>query len=187
ASRVVLTVATTLAVREEQATPLVETLIRRVQHDHVLIVLDNCEHVIGAAAGLADALLASTSMLRLVVTSREGLGIDGERVFPLRSMSVPRVSTGADFEAIEASESVQLFVDRARMVEDRFEMDTRSAPVVAEICRRLDGIPLAIELAAARVRLLSLEEIRSRLDDRFRLLTGGSKMALPRHQTLTAT
>ena len=185
ADRVALTMATTLGVREEPGTPLIETLIRRVREQPILIVLDNCEHVIDAAARLADALLAATRQLKLVVTSREGLGIDGERTFSLRSLSVPQPT--ADLEAIEEAESVQLFVQRARMVDPRFEMGTRTAPAVAEICRRLDGIPLAIELAAARVKLLSAAEIRSRLDDRFRLLTGGSKTALPRHQTLRAT
>ena len=122
--------------------------------------------------------------MRVLVTSRESLGLEGERLFALRSLAVPS-GTKLNLDAVKSSEAVRLFVDRAHIVDRAFILDAQSAPTVLEICRRLDGIPLAIELAAARVKMLSVEEIRSRLDDRFRLMTGGNK-ALPRHQTLRA-
>ena len=122
--------------------------------------------------------------MRVLVTSRESLGIEGERLFALRSLAVP-AGPKFNLDAVKSSEAALLFVDRAQIVDGAFVLDAQSALPVVEICRRLEGIPLAIELAAARVKMLSVEEIRSRLDDRFRLLTGGHK-ALPRHQTLRA-
>ena len=135
---------------------------------------------------MADRLLEANSELRLLVTSREGLGIDGERLLPLRSLSIPSLQSSHDAAAIREFESVKLFVDRAQRVVRDFDVTPANAAGVAEICRRLDGIPLAIELAAARVKVLSVDQIRERLDDRFRLLTGGSKTAMARHQTLQA-
>jgi non-specific serine/threonine protein kinase len=187
AERVALTVATALGVHETPGTELFGSLIARLAEAPTMLVLDNCEHVLGAAASLVDALLTACPALRILVTSREGLGVDGERAFSLPSLSLPSPSQGEDLGVIEASEAVQLFVDRARQVDGRFELNARTATAVAEICRRLDGIPLAIELAAARVKLLTVEEMRHLLHDRFRLLTGGSRTALPRHQTLRAT
>ena len=183
ALRVASTVAATLGVRQEAGIPLIERLIAQLASRRVLIVLDNCEHVIDAAAELVDALLAACAELKIVATSREGLGLAGEQTFSVRPLSLP---AGADLEAIQASEAVQLFVDRARLAVPEFAVNEQSAPAIVEICRRLDGIALAIELAAARVTMLTVEEIRARLDDRFRLLTGGNR-ALPRHQTLQAT
>ena len=184
-SRVALTVAATLGLREEPGRPLFDTLTGHLSGKRALLVLDNCEHVIGASAELSDAVLSHNTALKLLVTSREGLGIEGERLFGVQSMSVP-VGTIVDLPAVEASEAVRLFVDRARLVEPRFSLDGTNATAITEICRRLDGIPLAIEFAAARVKVLSVEEISAKLDDRFRLLTGGSR-AVPRHQTLQAT
>jgi non-specific serine/threonine protein kinase len=186
AERVPLIMAGALGVRGSTGTPLVERLAQHIAARHMLIVLDNCEHVLEAAAELIDVLLAGCPNVRVVVTSREGLGIVGEQVVALRSLSMPAPGA-SDPAAIEASESVSLFVDRARLAESSFRLDATSAPMVAEICRRLDGIPLALELAAVRVKMLSIAEIRDRLDDRFRLLTGGSRTTLPRHQTLRAT
>ena len=153
----------------------------------MVIVLDNCEHLLGEVCRVAEGLLADAAGVRFVVTSREGLGIDGERLFPLRSLSVPGAQTSAAPAIVAEFESVRLFVDRAQRVVRDFELTPANAPGVAEICRRLDGIPLAIELAAARAKVLSIDQIRDRLDDRFRLLTGGSRTAMARHQTLQAT
>jgi non-specific serine/threonine protein kinase len=187
AERIALTLAAALDLREEPGTPLLDTIAKRLHNKKALIILDNCEHVLGSAAELADRLILSSEDLEIIATSREGLGIEGERLFALRSLSVPARSEAVDLAAAEASEAVRLFVDRAGAIDASFALTEANAPTVAEICRRLDGIPLAIELAAARIRVLKVEEISARLDDRFRLLTGGSRTALPRHQTLRAT
>jgi predicted ATPase len=185
--RVPVAVATALGVKEEPGGTLLESLSVHLTEKDVLLVLDNCEHLLGACTELAETLLEASPGLKLLATSREGLGLEGERLFAVRSLGVPRREAWHDAHAVEASDSVHLFVDRARAVEGRFALTAANAPIIAEICRRLDGIPLAIELAAGRVKVLSVEQIRSKLDDRFRLLTGGSKTALPRHQTLRAT
>lgn len=185
--RVAVAVATALGVKEEPGGSLLESLSVHLTEKDALLVLDNCEHVLTASTEVAEALLAASPGLRILATSREGLGLDGETLFAVRSLGVPRREAWRDTRAVETSDAVHLFVDRARSVEGRFALDEKNAPIVAEICRRLDGIPLAIELAAARVKVLSVEQIRAKLDDRFRLLTGGSKTALPRHQTLRAT
>ena len=182
AERVAGVVATVLGVREEPGATLTDRLKDALAGRHTLLVLDNCEHLLAAAAALVDALLAACAELRIVATSRESLGVYGEQVFYLRPLSLP---AGADLEAIRYSEAARLFVDRAQQVLPEFDADERSAGAIAEICRWLDGIALAIELAAVRIRMLSVQEIRDRLDDRFRLLTGGIG-ALPRHQTLRA-
>jgi predicted ATPase/DNA-binding winged helix-turn-helix (wHTH) protein len=184
AERVALTVATVLKLKEVPDTPLVETLCSHLAARRTLLVLDNCEHLLAAVSALAQALLAATDGLKLLVTSREGLGVDGERRFAVRSLVVPLAEEVA---AVEASEAGRLFVDRAQLADAQFTLDTKRAPAVAEICRRLDGIPLALELAAARLQMLSVDEIRARLDDRFRLLVGGKKAALGRQETLRAT
>jgi predicted ATPase/DNA-binding SARP family transcriptional activator len=147
-------------------------LLEGLAEAHALLVLDNCEHLIDACAHLADTLLTHSPRLRIVATSREPLGITGESLFV-----VP---------PLERDPAVRLFADRAAAVSPGFELDARSLPLVGDIVRRLDGLPLAIELAAARLRTLPLAEISRRLDDRFRLLTGGSRTALPRHRTLRA-
>ena len=183
ASGVVDALALALGVRGQPGRDLTETLCRHVGRKRMLLVLDNCEHLLESTTALVDALLGAVNELRIVITSREGLGIDGERPIAVRSLPVPGLELAGDLQAVGASAAVRLFVDRARIVDPNFALTTENAPVVAEICRRLDGIPLAIELAAPRVRVLSVDEIRSKLDDRFRLLTGGKK-ALPRHQTL---
>ena len=178
------TVAVVMQVREEPGSAPVETLARHIGKDRVLLVLDNCEHLVAECAAFVDRLLDAAPHLRVLATSREGLGIGGEKLFALRPLDVPPASGYGDFRELEAAGAVRLFVDRARQLAREFTLTAANAPVVAEICRRLDGMPLAIELAAARVKMISVEQILSRLDDRFRLLTGGDKA---RHQTLRAT
>jgi predicted ATPase/tRNA A-37 threonylcarbamoyl transferase component Bud32 len=185
AQRVTLTLASALGLREETGTPLIETLARSLRENRTLIIMDNCEHVLRTTAELVDRLLSSTRQLKVIATSRESLTLAGERPLVIPPLSVPEAGKERDVRAILASESARLFVDRARLTDATFELDAKSGPALAEICRRLDGIPLAIELAAARARLLSVEEIRARLDDMFRLLTSSSR-AVPRHQTLRA-
>lgn len=151
-----------------------------------LLILDNCEHVIEACSALVDTLLAAAPRLKVLASSREALGVRGELNHPVPSLSMPDASQVPPIEELTRYESVGLFLDRARLVAPDFDADAGSAPYLAQICRRLDGIPLAIELAAARVRMLSVKQIAARLDDRFRLLTGGARTALPRQQTLRA-
>jgi predicted ATPase/DNA-binding winged helix-turn-helix (wHTH) protein len=182
AERVPAAVAATLGIKGSAAAPL-ERVAEHLKSRHTLVVLDNCEHVIDAAVESVDALLGNCSALKIVATSREALGMKGEQIFMVRSLSLPATT---DLDEMLRSEAVRLFVDHARLVLPDFAVDERNAAAVAEICRRLDGIALAIELAAVRVKVLSVDEIRARLDDRFRLLTGGNR-AMPRHQTLHAT
>jgi predicted ATPase/DNA-binding SARP family transcriptional activator len=150
----------------------------------LLLVLDNCEHLIDASARIADALLGACPGVRIVTTSREPLAINGEALCPLGPLATPQIDVGPSAAAEVAS--VRLFVDRASAVKPGFTLTDANTGAVAEICRRLDGMPLAIELACARLRSMPVEAIAARLDDRFRLLTGGSRTALPRHQTLQA-
>ncbi|MEO8751196.1 MAG: winged helix-turn-helix domain-containing protein [Casimicrobiaceae bacterium] len=176
-------VAGSLGVREEAGTPLLERLAAQLRAKRALVVLDNCEHVLAPVVELVEGLLATCNGLRFVATTREALGIRGEQIYAVGSMTLPASQLP---DAVAASEAGRVFVDRARLLLPEFEVDASNASSIAEICRRLDGIPLAIELAAARVTVLSPDEIRSRLDERFRLLTGGNR-ALPRQQTLLAT
>ena len=164
----------------------VDVLISRLKDQRILLVLDNCEHVVGAVASLLEALLAAAPTVTALVSSQELIGISGEQVFRLPSLSVPMTEVPTVAEALDAG-AVQLFVQRARAVDPTFAFDERAAPIVASICRRLDGIPLALEMAAARVPMMGVEEIAQRLDERFRVLTGGKRTALPRQRTLHAT
>jgi predicted ATPase/tRNA A-37 threonylcarbamoyl transferase component Bud32 len=184
--RVLAAVASALGIAEVQGRELASLVAARLHGGSHLVVLDNCEHVLAAAASVARILLDASPGVAVLATSREGLGLDGERLLGVRSLAVPAADRFVDVDSARESEAVRLFVDRARLVDPSFTLDASNAPVVAEIGRRLDGIPLALELAAARVRVLSVAEIRDRLDDRFRLLTGGSRSALPRQQTLLA-
>ncbi len=179
------TVAAVLQVREEPGRPMLDTLVEAVGGRYLLVVLDNAEHVLGAAAKLADAMMRSCPRACLLVTSREPLGVSGERVFRVPPLPIPPAGLAAPGR-LAAFESVQLFAEHASMHRQGFALDDANAAAVAAICVRLDGIPLALELAAARLGSLSVSEISSRLDQRFRLLTGGSRTALPRHQTLRA-
>ena len=174
---------------------LTATLTDALRPKSVLLVWDNCEHLILACARLAETLLRACPGLRLLATSREALEIGGEAVLPVPSLSVPSSPAPATApggppvtpEALNDSDAVRLFVDRATTALPTFRLDAGNAAAVAQVCARLDGIPLALELAAARVRVLTPEQIAARLDDRFRLLVGGSRTALPRQQTLRAT
>ena len=152
----------------------------------LILVLDTCEHVIGAAAALAEAVLRAGGTLRLLATSREPLRAEGEWVYPVPPLTVPAENT-EDADDLLRYGGVRLFVDRLRAAEPHFAPDRCSAAMIAAICRRLDGIPLAIELAAARTPALGVERLATHLDDRFRILTAGRRTALPRHQTLRAT
>jgi predicted ATPase/class 3 adenylate cyclase len=185
-SLVMETVASTLHVKEQPGVPLQTTLTNHLESRRLLLVFDNCEHVLDAAAEVIDELLHASGGLRVLATSREALGIAGESLYPVPSMDVPDEATSPTPEQLEASDGVSLFVERARAVQPAFALNEQNAASVVQICRRLDGIPLAIELAAARVKALRPEQIAERLDDRFRLLTGGSRMAMPRHRTLKA-
>jgi non-specific serine/threonine protein kinase len=183
-------VAAALGVREEPGRPLLATLSDALRPRRLLVVLDNCEHLVDACARLADALLRACAGLRILATSREALGIAGEVPYRVPSLAVPEARAGArgpaPVEALAGCEAVELFAARAAVVQPGFAVTERNAAAVAEVCRRLDGIPLALELAAARVRVLPMEDLLARLEDRFRLLTGGSRTALARHQTLRA-
>jgi predicted ATPase/DNA-binding SARP family transcriptional activator len=152
----------------------------------VLLVLDNCEHVIEAAAHMAEALLRANPHARVMATSREPLRAPGEYVYRVLPLQVPAEGNEEHEDLLDAA-AVKLFVARAQAMDRRFFLDARNAPIAGAVCRRLDGIPLAIELAAARTATLGVEGLATRLDDRFRLLTGGHRTALPRHQTLRAT
>ncbi|MGH2523985.1 MAG: ATP-binding protein, partial [Anaerolineales bacterium] len=156
-----------------------------LQPKRALLVLDNCEHLIQACAQLAETLLRACPTLHLLATSREGLGIAGETPYLVPALTTPD-PTRANFETLTQYEAVRLFVERAQTALPGFALTVDNTPAVAQVCHQLDGIPLALELAAARVKALRVEQIASRLDDRFDLLTGGSRTALPRLQTLRA-
>lgn len=181
------TVASVFGLRESPGRPLIDLVIDYFRAKQLLLLLDNCEHLIEACARLADQLLRQCPDLKIVASSREALGIHGETVYRVPSLSLPQdFQSPIDLESLTQYESVQLFVERASAANSNFMLTEENAASVAKVCRRLDGIPLALELAAARVKVLSVEQIAERLDDRFRLLTGGSRTALPRQQTLQA-
>ncbi|HEX2805822.1 MAG TPA: BTAD domain-containing putative transcriptional regulator [Kineosporiaceae bacterium] len=170
--------------RAGSAREVLDRLVEILTHRGAVVVLDNCEHVVGAAAALAESLLGRCPRLRILATSREPLHILGETLHPVSPLGLPEPGC-APGEALRFP-AVRLFADRAAAVRPGFAVDAGAVRAVVEICRRLDGLPLAIELAAARLRTLPVEVIAVRLEDRFRLLTGGSRTALPRHQTLRA-
>ena len=178
------TTAAALGVREQPGRPILSTLIDHLRPKHLHVVLDNCEHMLSACATLADAVLRACPDLRILATSREGLGVAGELTYRVPSLSVPDLHHLPAAERLVEHEAVRLFVERARFALPTFTMTEQNGRTVAQICHRLDGIPLAIELAAARVKSMSVERIAERLRDRFHLLTGGSRTALRRHQTL---
>jgi predicted ATPase/DNA-binding CsgD family transcriptional regulator len=175
-------VAVALGVREQPGVPVVEAVAWVLARRQLLLVLDNCEHVIGAAAGLCAGLLAAADDVRVLATSREPLRVAGEARYRLAPLPVP----GPDDADIGGSEAVALFADRARRVDAGFTLDGRTGPVVARLVARLDGMPLAIELAAARVETLGVAQLLERIDDRFALLAGGDRLAPPRQRSLEA-
>ena len=169
---------------EPRSMELTDRLVAAIREREALLILDNCEHVIESAAVLAHRLLGECRRLRILATSREPLGITGEALWPVAPLALPDVN--ADASEIEASPAVRLLRDRAVAVRRDLAVDASMLSTMARICRALDGMPLAIELAAARLRTMSIDQLATRLDDRFRLLTGGSRTALPRHRTLRA-
>jgi non-specific serine/threonine protein kinase len=180
------TVATVLGVKEEAGRPILTTLTDHLRGKTALLVLDNCEHLVAASAQFAEAVLQACPHLCILASSREMLGVAGERAFYVPSLSTPDPRASISVETLKSYEAVRLFVERAAVVAPHFDLNSDNAPAVTQVCQRLDGIPLALELAAARLRMLPMEQIAARLDDSFRLLTGGSRTALPRHQTLQA-
>ena len=180
------TMAATLGVREQPGRTILDALADYVRAKNILLILDNCEHLIEACAQLADNLLRAAQRLKILATSREALGIAGETAYRVPSLPIPNPLQFHDLDILAQNDCVHLFVDRAIAAYPSFRLKEKNAPAVADICRRLDGIPLAIELAAARTKVFPPEEIAARLDDRFKLLTGGSRTALERHQTLFA-
>jgi predicted ATPase/DNA-binding CsgD family transcriptional regulator len=177
------TVASVLQVQEQPGRPLHETLAEALRFQEVLLVLDNCEHLVQVCAELIDALLRACVHLRVLATSRQALRIEGEIIWRVPSLSLP----GPELEDLMASEAARLFVERACSARVGFDVTPTNAPLIRELCVRLDGIPLAIELAAVRVPALGMEQLVKRLGDCLRLLTGGRATALPRQQTLRAT
>jgi predicted ATPase/DNA-binding CsgD family transcriptional regulator len=180
-------VASVLGVREQPGRSPTETLSDHLRTRKVLLVLDNCEHLVEACAVLAEALLHSCPELRVLATSREALGITGEVAWLVPSLPLPDLRRLPAVESLPRYESARLFLERAAAVKPTFALTERNAASVAQVCYRLDGIPLAIELAAAKAKVLSVEQIADRLDDCFRLLATGGRTAMPRHRTLHAT
>ena len=180
-------VAEALSVKEEPGQALMKSLSDFLRRKNLLLVLDNCEHLLDASAQLTHELLQASPELSILVTSRESLGLAGETVWPVPPLSMPEALSQLQPEILKQYEAVSLFVERARASQPGFRLTPETALSVAQVCQQLEGIPLAIELAAARAKVLSVEQIAARLDDRFRLLTGGSRVVLPRQQTLQAT
>ena len=176
--------AQVLAVREEPGKPLTHTLCAHLKSRKALLIFDNCEQVVSACASLANALLRAAPDIRIIASSREALRVPGEQVYPVLPLALPDAT--ANVETLSRSEAVQLFMARAQLQKPGFTLTEREAPAVAELCARVEGIPLALELAAARMRSLSLQEINKRLHNRFTLLTGGGRVLLERQQTLRA-
>ncbi|HEX2916660.1 MAG TPA: LuxR C-terminal-related transcriptional regulator [Chloroflexia bacterium] len=163
-----------------------EALLNFLQNRQLLLILDNCEHLLVECARLASLLLAKSPLLKIVATSREGLGIEGETTLRVASLAVPGYQNLPPVENIPAYDGVRLFMERSGSADPAFSLSETNAKAVAQICAQLDGIPLALELAAARLRTMPVEQLANRLDDRFRLLTGGNRVSLPRQQTLRA-
>jgi predicted ATPase/class 3 adenylate cyclase len=183
------TVAAALSVREVPGRPLPDVLAEALRPRTLLLVLDNCEHLIESCAELAERLLRACPGVWVLATSREALNVAGEVAWPVPALSIPDprdLPHNEPANSLSQYEAVRLFVERAVMAKPDFTVTNQNAPAVAQICHQLDGVPLAIELAAARVKVMAVEQIAARLNDRFRLLTGGSRTALPRHQTLRA-
>jgi predicted ATPase/class 3 adenylate cyclase/Tfp pilus assembly protein PilF len=180
------TIIVALGIKEQSKKTTEETLIDFLKEKQILILLDNCEQLVHACADLTERLLSSCSKLKIIATSREALNCKGEITYRIPPLTIPDPNSNNTPEQLAQYESVRLFIERALVVDPKFRVNNENARALAEICSRLDGIPLAIELAAARTKVLSVEKIYERLDDRFRFLTGGKRTALPRQQTLRA-
>ncbi len=182
-------IASPLGIHAESGIPLAKTVPDRLADKEMLVILDNCEHLVEAAAKTAETLLALCPKVKVLATSREALGIAGETLYQIQPLSVPDAETAdgkVNAEDLSEYESVRLFIDRALQIKQDFTVSNENAPALAQICRWLDGIPLAIELAASRVKLFSLPELHKRLGDRFKVLNKGLRTAPPRQQTLRA-
>ncbi len=186
AGLVAKTIANTLNVREEPGQPMQQSLENALREKSMLLILDNCEHLLAECSRVLNGLLRVCPKVKVLASSREGLGIQGEMLFRIPSLSVPMQGESPSPAALMQYEGVRLFVDRVQAVLPAFVVDETNAKPLAQICSRLDGIPFALELAAARVRAMSVDQLAVRLSDRFRILTGGSRTALPRQQTLRA-
>ena len=186
ARRVRQSVASVLGVKEEAGRPVQQALGKHVRDRQLLIILDNCEHLLQACAEVASALLQAGPKVRILATSREPLRVAGETTYPVPALAVPAPCDDPALPAWAQVEAVRLFMERATAAQPRFQLTQKNAAAIAAICHSLDGIPLAIELAAARVRALPVEKISERLCDRFQLLKGGDRTGLPRQQTLRA-
>jgi len=178
--------AQALGMRQQEGRRVDEAIPAWLERKKLLLIFDNCEHVVEAVALLTDAILARAQDVRIVATSRQGLDIDGEEIVRIPSLDVPHTISDLTATAVMEFAAIALFVARATSVDKSFTLTDDNAPIVADICRRLDGIPLAIELAAARVKVLSVPHLAERLNERFKILTGGSRSALPRQKTLSA-
>ncbi|MGN9841006.1 ATP-binding protein [Nonomuraea sp. H19] len=180
-------VTETLEVQDRSVRAPIDVLVDHLRDKHLLVILDNCEHLLEESAAVVETLMRSSSGLHILATSRQALGVVGERTMPVPTMAVPEINgSRPSTEALRQSDAVRLFTERAQAVLPAFEVTDANRDSVAAICRWLDGIPLAIELAAVRLRALSVQQLLDRLDDRFRLLTMGVRTALPRQQTLRA-
>ena len=179
-------VADVLGIKEQAGRSIQGTLVEALKPKRLLLILDNCEHLVAACASLASDLLRACPDVHILASSREPLNVAGEQTYQVPSLTLPDPKQQQTVESLSQFEAVRLFIERAQAVQPSFAVTNANAPAVAQVCFHLDDIPLAIELAAARVRSLSVEEINARLDQRFRLLTGGSRVALPRQQTLRA-
>src|SRR5512141_3013443 len=176
-----------LDLRDQTATEPQALLLSYLRDKELLLVVDNCEHLLGVVAVLVTDVLKAAPGVRVIATSREPLSVSGEHVLPVPPLELPRAQADESLDQLRQNESVELFTERASAASGRFELTASNRAAVVDLCRRLDGLPLAIELAAVRTRVLSVEEILDHLADRFGLLTGGSRAALPRHQTLRTT
>jgi len=180
-------VAVTLGVREVPGLPILETLTGFLRERQILLLLDNCEHLLEACARLADGLLRACPRLTILASSREPLGVSGEAVFSVPSLSFPNPDHLPPIDQMTDYMAVSLFIDRSRLVLPGYEVAAHNAGALARICQRLDGIPLSLEMAAARLNILNADQLAARLNDAFCVLTAGSRSALPRQQTLRAT
>src|SRR5437588_1726211 len=176
-----------LDLRDQAATEPLPLLLAYLKDRQLLLLVDNCEHLLGGAAQLIAEVMRAAPGIRVIATSREPLSVDGEHVIPVPPLALPSGQQAESLEQLRQNEAVMLFTERAAAASGSFDLTESNRAAVVEVCRRLDGLPLAIELAAVRTRVLTVEQIRDRLNDRFGLLTGGGRAALPRHQTLRTT